>query len=68
MVLGRGKRLFGEAAKPSVLRLVRSRVSTGGVVMTTYARAGDVRPGTYATVAPSERELARRKRMADGTW
>ena len=33
VVLRRGKRLFGETAKPFALRLVRSQVSTTGVVM-----------------------------------
>ena len=36
LVLGRGKRLFGEAARPAALRLVRTRVSASGVVMSTY--------------------------------
>jgi dihydrofolate reductase len=65
VVLGRGKRLFGETAKPSGLRLVRSEVSTTGVVMSTYAPAGDVRPGSFASDEPSEQELARRKKMAN---
>ncbi len=68
VVLGRGKRLFGEAAKPSALRLVRSKVSTSGVVMSTYVPAGEVRPGSFASIEPSEKELARRKKMAHGTW
>jgi len=68
VVLGRGKRLFGENARPSVLRLVRSQVSTTGVVMSTYVPGGDIQPGTFEVTAPSEKELARRKRMADGTW
>jgi dihydrofolate reductase len=68
VVLGRGKRLFSETAKPSALRLVRSQVSTTGVVMSTYVPAGDVRPGSFATIEPSEKELARRKRMANKTW
>jgi dihydrofolate reductase len=67
-VLGRGKRLFGETAKPSSLRLVRSRVSNTGVVMSTYVPSGDIQPGSFATTAPSEKELARRKKMASGTW
>lgn len=67
-VLGRGKRLFGEAAKPSALRLVRSRVSAKGVVMSTYVPAGDLRPGTFAGSEPSELELVRREKMANGTW
>jgi len=68
VVLGRGKRLFGEAARPSALRLVRSQVSTSGAVMSTYVPAGDIRPGSFATLEPSEKELARRKKMASGTW
>jgi dihydrofolate reductase len=68
VVLGRGKRLFGESAKPCALRLVRSRVSTTGVVMSSYVPAGDVRPGSFASVEPSEKELARRKKMAGGVW
>ena len=64
VVLGRGKRLFGETAKPSGLRLVRSQVSATGVVMSTYVPDGDVRPGSFATLGPSEKELARRKKMA----
>jgi dihydrofolate reductase len=47
VVLGRGKRLFSEAAKPSALRLVRSRVSTKGVVMSTYVPDGEIQLGTF---------------------
>jgi dihydrofolate reductase len=36
VVLGRGKRLFENGARPSALRLVASKVSTTGVVMNTY--------------------------------
>jgi dihydrofolate reductase len=68
VVLGRGKRLFSETARPSALRLVRSRVSTSGVVMSTYVPGGDIRPGSFAGAEPSERELARRNGMAIGTW
>jgi len=68
VVLGRGKRLFGESARPSALRLVRSQVSTAGVVMSTYVPGGEVQPGSFASAEPSERELARRKEMANETW
>ena len=54
VVLGRGKRLFGETAKPSALRLVRSQVSTTGVVMSTYVPGGDIRLGSFASAEPSE--------------
>jgi dihydrofolate reductase len=68
VVLGRGKRLFGETATPAALRLVRSQLSRTGVVMSTYVPGGDIRPGSFASVEPSERELARRKMMATGMW
>jgi len=68
VVLASGKRLFGEAAKPSVLRLVRHQVSTSGVVMSTYVPSGDIQPGSFARSEPSEKELARRERMAKGMW
>jgi len=68
LVLGRGKRLFGEAAKPSALRLIHSQVSASGVVMSTYVPGGDVRPVSFPSVEPSEKELARRKKMANEMW
>ena len=68
VVLGHGKRLFGETAAPMSLRLVRSQLSNTGVVMSSYVPAGELQPGSFATTEPSERELARRKRMAEGSW
>jgi dihydrofolate reductase len=68
VVLGRGKRLFSETAKPSALRLVRSHVSTTGVVMNTYVPGGDIQPGSFPSAEPSEKELVRRKKMANGMW
>ena len=48
VVLGSGKRLFAEGAIPAGLRLVDSKVSTTGVVMTSYERAGEVSIGSFA--------------------
>src|SRR6476620_9385014 len=62
VVLGRGKRLFESGARPSALRLVRSEVASTGVVMSRYVPDGDVRTGTFATIEPSEKELARRRK------
>ena len=53
VVLGRGKRLFSETAKPAALRLVRSEVSTTGVVMSTYVPAGAIQLGSLASAEPS---------------
>jgi len=68
VVLGRGKRLFGETARPSALRLIRSQVSATGVVMSTYVPADDIRPGSFASAEPSARESARRQKMAKEMW
>jgi dihydrofolate reductase len=48
VVLGSGKRLFGEGAVPSGLKLVDSQVSSTGVVIGTYEPAGEVPIGTFA--------------------
>jgi dihydrofolate reductase len=68
LVLGRGKRLFEATAKPSALRLVGTKVSTTGVVMSRYVPAAGIEPGSFAQTEPSEKELTRRARMARGEW
>lgn len=68
VVLGKGKRLFSDLAKPSALRLDRSRLSSTGVVMSTYVPDGDIKPGSFAESEPSEKELLRRKMIANEEW
>src|SRR5882724_9721120 len=63
VVLGRGKRLFENGARPCALRLVASKVSTTGVVMSTYVPAGDVSIGSFSQAEPSAKELTRRAKM-----
>jgi dihydrofolate reductase len=46
VVIGRGKRLFEASAKPGALRLVDSKASKTGVIMSTYVPAGDIQLGT----------------------
>jgi dihydrofolate reductase len=46
VVLGCGKRLFDDGARPCALRLAASKLSTTGVVMSTYVPDGDIQPGT----------------------
>ena len=46
VVLGHGKRLFENGARPCALRLVASKVATTGVVMCTYVPAGEIKLGT----------------------
>jgi len=64
VVLGRGKRLFENGARPYALRLVASKVSTTGVVMSTYVPAGDISLGSLGQDDPSAKELTRRAKMA----
>jgi dihydrofolate reductase len=63
VVLGSGKRFFGDGAKAMALKLESSKTSPSGVTMSTYSPAGAVRTGSFATDKPSQAELARRQRM-----
>jgi dihydrofolate reductase len=48
VLLGSGKRLFGEGTRPCALKLVKSTTSPSGVVIATYERDGAVRTGSFA--------------------
>ena len=63
LLLGPGKRMFGPGTKSGALKLATSAVSTTGVIMSVYDRAGAVRTGSFELPQPSEAEIARRERM-----
>jgi dihydrofolate reductase len=63
LVLGPGKRLFGQGAKPGALTLIKTAVSTTGVIMSVYDRAGAIRTGSFELEHPSEAEIARQERL-----
>jgi dihydrofolate reductase len=63
VVLGTGKRLFGEGAPPAALKLVDNQVSSTGVVMATYEPAGEIPIGSFALEEPTEAEVRRREAM-----
>ena len=63
LILGRGKRLFEASAKPGGLRLVSTKTSSTGVVMSLYVPAGSVQPGSFAQPEPSKKELERRAKL-----
>lgn len=48
VILGRGKRLFGDDAQPSAFTLVHAINTPSGVLLTRYARSGEVHTGTFA--------------------
>lgn len=64
LILGSGKRLLGEGALPVAMQLTGSKASSTGVVMSSYRRAGEIKPGSFAPEQPSEAEIARRRKWA----
>lgn len=48
VVLGQGKRLFGDGTVPAALELVSSSVSSTGVVVGRYVPAGDLVTGSFS--------------------
>jgi len=46
LTLGKGKRLFGDGAIPAAFTLMESVVTTKGVILANYNRAGEVKTGT----------------------
>lgn len=47
LLLGRGKRLFGDDALPSTFTLAHSITTSGGVFIARYVREGEVRTGAF---------------------
>jgi dihydrofolate reductase len=63
VVLGAGKRLFGDGAVPAGLRLVKAQSYPTGVVVAGYVPAGEVRTGDFQLAEPSAAELERRRNL-----
>jgi dihydrofolate reductase len=63
LVLGAGKRLFGDGAIPAAFKLVSNEVTATGVTVSTYERGGDVTPGSFEFEEPTAAELERRRRL-----
>jgi dihydrofolate reductase len=63
IVLGKGKKLFGDGAKPTGFKAVDSKVSSTGVMITRYQRAGAVETGNLGMEPPTDAEKDRRERM-----
>ena len=66
LVLGKGKRFFGAGTIPGGMKLVDSAVSKTGVTINTYERAGDIDLGSFEFDEPTDAEMERRKRLAEG--
>ena len=65
VVIGKGKRLFGDGTIPAGLKLTDSMVSSTGVIMAAYEPVGHVPIGSFALDEPTEAEVERRERLAE---
>jgi dihydrofolate reductase len=63
VILGDGKKLFADSSTPHSYKLSRSRVSSTGLMIAHYERAGDIKIGDTAMEKPSAAEEARQERM-----
>ncbi|MDP1027073.1 dihydrofolate reductase family protein [Sphingomonas sp. KR1UV-12] len=68
VVLGTGKRLFGDGTPPGAWRLLQQQVGEKGVIVTRWAPAGPVPTANHPDPSTSAAEVERQKRMAEGTW
>ncbi len=64
IILGKGKRLFSEGVSPAAFTLQRTQASDRGVIVSRYARAGEVKTGSFAAEQPSPEELQRRTQLS----
>jgi dihydrofolate reductase len=64
VVLGQGKRLFGDGTIPATFEVVSTKSSTNGVLMSRYRKAGPVETGSFAFEEPTEAEVERREALA----
>ena len=68
VVLGSGKRLFGDGTAPAAMRLADHLVTARGNIVATYEPDGAVETGSFATGEPSAAELERREKVEKGDW
>lgn len=67
VVLGAGKRVFGDATPARTLTVTDHKVTPGGTVIATYRPAGEVATGSFGEV-DSAPERDRQRRMQEGSW
>ncbi len=63
VVVGGGKRFFGDGTIPAGLKLTDSKVSKTGVTINVYERAGGIESGSMEFEEPTEAEVERRERL-----
>ena len=68
VVLGSGKRIFGDGTPAEALKMVEHKVTRSGVVIATYEPGGQIEHGWAGPQSTSEREITRQAAMAEGRW
>ena len=68
VVLGTGKRLFGDGTRPGALRLLDRQIGAKGVIVTRWAPAGPVPIADHPDPSTSAAEVERQRRMKEGSW
>lgn len=63
VILGTGKRLFGDGAIPVGLKLVKSQAYPTGVIVANYQPDGEVNTGSFQFAEPSDAERERRRNL-----
>ena len=68
VVLGSGKRIFGDGTPAESLKMVDHKVTQSGAVIATYEPGGEIEHGWAGPQSTSQREVARQEAMAGGNW
>ena len=70
VILGKGKRLFGDGTPTKMLEMVDHKVTAKGTVIATYEPRGELPPYPSDAPAPvtSAREEERQRQMKERTW
>jgi dihydrofolate reductase len=68
LVLGTGKRLFGEGTPAGAMRMTEHEVTPSGSIIASYEPAGAVQTGSFPSPEPSAAEKERQRKMAEASW
>jgi dihydrofolate reductase len=68
VMLGKGKRLFGDGPPARTMRLVEHKATKSGALIAMYEPDGKFEPGWAGPQSTSERESERQRRMAENSW
>jgi dihydrofolate reductase len=64
VTVGKGKKLFGDGTIPCGFKLISSKASSTGVIISTFEPGGELKIGSFALDKPTEEEIIRRKKQA----